>query len=188
MVHQAANGNWTRCYAYDETSLIELAKKSNRLSQTALQTGATPWPNPILRRARQYDAHAASAADAMGFQRRTERDVAASDQCGAPETTYYVYDAGGQRARKITERQNGGRKNERFYLGGFEVYREYGSGGVGLERETLHVMDDKQCIALVETQTIEGGAVGASAGPAQRYQLANHLGLGEPGSSMKREG
>jgi hypothetical protein len=55
----------------------------------------------------------------------------------------------GQRARKITERQNGARKNE--HLGGFEVYREYDAGGaVTLAREMLHVMDDKQRIALVE--------------------------------------
>ena len=69
--------------------------------------------------------------------------------------TYYVYDAAGQRVRKVTERQNGTRKNERIYLGGFEVYREYDGDGidVSLERETLHVMDDKQRIALVETRT-----------------------------------
>ena len=44
---------------------------------------------------------------------------------GTPEITYYVYDAAGQRVRKVTERQNGTRKSERIYLGGFEIYREY---------------------------------------------------------------
>ena len=48
--------------------------------------------------------------------------------------------------------------------------------GVTLERETLHVMDDKQRIALIETQTIDNGAAVSSPTPAQRYQLANHLG------------
>ena len=53
---------------------------------------------------------------------------------------------------------NGTRKNERFYLGGFEIYREYGGdASVTLERETLHVMDDKQRIALVETKTVDNG-------------------------------
>ena len=77
---------------------------------------------------------------------------------GTPETTYYVYDAAGQRVRKVTERQNGTRKDERAYLGGFEVYRQYDGNGTGviLERETLHVMDDQQRIALVETQTRQG--------------------------------
>ena len=45
---------------------------------------------------------------------------------------------------------------------------------VTLERETLHVMDDKQRIALVETRT-QGRP---TASPAQliRYQFGNHLG------------
>ena len=44
---------------------------------------------------------------------------------------------------------------ERIYLGGFEIYREYNGDGTQpvLERETLHIMDDKQRIALVETRT-----------------------------------
>ena len=94
---------------------------------------------------------------------------------GMAETTYYVYDGAGQRVRKVTERQNGTRKNERIYLGGFEVYREYDGSGhsVTLERETLHVMDDKQRIALVETRT-QGND--GSAAQLMRYQFGNHLG------------
>jgi RHS repeat-associated protein len=89
-----------------------------------------------------------------------------------PETTFYVYDAGGQRARKVTERQNGSHKEERIYLGGFEIYREFNGNGIdiALERETLHIMDDRQRIALVETRT--------QGSPTQliRYQFGNHLG------------
>src|SRR5262249_55516973 len=97
-----------------------------------------------------------------------------------PETTYYVYDATGQRVRKVTERQAAAgqtptRLKERIYLGSFEIYREYGGDGttISLERETLHVMDDKQRIALVETRT-----QGKDPAPAQltRYQFSNHLG------------
>jgi RHS repeat-associated protein len=99
---------------------------------------------------------------------------------GKPEITYFVYDASGQRVRKITERQaNAGqiptRMKERIYLGGFELYREYNGEGttVNLERETLHIMDDQQRIALVETRT-----KGNDGSPRQliRYQLGNHLG------------
>jgi RHS repeat-associated protein len=64
---------------------------------------------------------------------------------------------------------------ERIYLGGFELYREYAGDGqtVTLERETLHIMDDKQRIALVETRT-----QGNDPAPPQliRYQFGNHLG------------
>ena len=180
MSHVAGNGagNWTRTYAYNETSLLEPAQKSNRLSQTALQTGANPPAEPY-----SYDAHGNMAQmphlplmqwDFKDELSATSRQVVNE---GTAETTYYVYDAGGQRARKITEKQNGSKKNERFYLGGFEIYREYASGSsVTLERQTLHVMDDKQRIALIETQTVDNGAAGPSPAPAQRYQFANHLG------------
>jgi RHS repeat-associated protein len=94
---------------------------------------------------------------------------------GIGEKTYYVYDAGGQRVRKTTETQNGARKDERLYLGGFEVFRKYNGNGqtVTLERETLHIMDDKERIALVETRT-----QGNDSSPLQliRYQFGNHLG------------
>ena len=45
-----------------------------------------------------------------------------------------------------------------------------------LQRESLHVMDDKQRIALVETETIKGGNAVAVPLPLQRHQLGNHLG------------
>jgi RHS repeat-associated protein len=180
MFHLAGNGagNWTRGYSYNESSLIEPVKKSNRLSQTALQTSGNPPVEPY-----SYDAHGNIVRmPHLPMMQWDFRDqLSATSQrvvnVGTPETTFYVYDGGGQRAQKITERQNGLRKNERFYLGGFEVYREFGAGGaVALERETLHVMDDKQRIALIETRTMDNGSEVASPMPAQRYQLGNHLG------------
>lgn len=92
-----------------------------------------------------------------------------------PVTTYYIYDSSGQRVRKITETQTGAICKQRIYLGGFEVYREYSNGVVILERETLHVMDDKQRLALIETQTIKNKLTITSPMPLVRYQLGNHL-------------
>jgi hypothetical protein len=141
MSHLAGNGagNWTRGYTYSEASLIEPAKKSNRLSQTALQANSNPPAEPY-----KYDAHGnmVRMPHLPLMQWDFKDQLSASSRqvvnAGTPETTFYVYDAGGQRARKITERQNGARKNKRFYLGGFEVYREFDAGGaVNLERETL---------------------------------------------------
>src|SRR6185503_12042941 len=67
---------------------------------------------------------------------------------------------------------------ERIYIGGYEVYREFSNLGanVSLERVTLHVMDDKQRIALVETKTIENGNALDPPDRLIRYQLGNHLG------------
>jgi RHS repeat-associated protein len=97
---------------------------------------------------------------------------------------FYVYDALGQRIRKMVEKNKGNLIEERIYLGGFEVYRKHqGSPATAisadtatLERETLHLMDDKQRIALVETRTFD--KAGGDQAPRQliRYQLGNHLG------------
>jgi RHS repeat-associated protein len=178
MLHRAAHGNWTRVYAYDEASLIEPFKNSNRLSLTALQTHGILPVEPY-----RYDAHGniTQMPHLPLMQWNFKDELSATSQQvvnrGVPETTYYIYDASGQRVRKITEGQNGVKKNDRLYLGGFEVYREYGSGSdVTRERETLHVMDDRQRIALVETLTIDHGVSIPFPNPALRYHLANHLG------------
>jgi RHS repeat-associated protein len=97
---------------------------------------------------------------------------------GPGERTYYVYDDGGQRVRKVTDRANGTRRRERIYLGDYELFREYAVDGetVVLERQTLHVTDGEQRIALVETKTIESSAPPFVPGPRLRFQLDNHLG------------
>jgi RHS repeat-associated protein len=177
MVHKAENGNWTRRYAYGEESLIERGPASNRLSRTYLEAKDNPVLESYL-----YDANGnvvqmphlpAMRWDFMDQLAASARQVVDS---GSPETTFYVYDSGGRRARKVTERRNGARRNERLYIGDFEVFREYAVGGVAAERETLHVMDDTNRIALVETLTREGGQSRLAPEPVQRYQLANHLG------------
>ncbi len=175
--HRAAHRNWTRAYSYGETSRLEPRRQSNRLSETALE--ARPGA-PIERYA--YDAHgnmtrmshlASMEWDYKDQLRATSRQVA---DAGKQQATHYVYDANGQRSRKVTERECGKRRGERFYVGGFELFREFSGGEIALERETLHIMDDKRRIALVETKTIEEGDAIHAPTPAQRYQLANHLG------------
>jgi RHS repeat-associated protein len=113
---------------------------------------------------------------------------------GGGGNAYYVYGASGERVRKVIEQQNGGRKEERIYLGGFEIYREYHGGinTVTLERETLHIMDDQQRIAMAETKTIEDSNPVNIPTPVQRYQLGNHLGsaileLGKDGALISYE-
>lgn len=178
LIHQAANGNWTRSYTYAELSLIEPARKSNRLSSTAV--GATMEPYT-------YDAHGNTTAmphlPLMQWNFHDELQATAKQVVGSggtPETTWYVYDSSGQRVRKVTERQAGvgqtpSRMKECRDLGAFEVYREYASDGstVELERETIDLMDDKQRIALVETR-IQG--TNASSTQLVRYQFGNRLG------------
>ena len=94
-----------------------------------------------------------------------------SADLGGGGTAYYVYDAAGQRVRKVTERQNGTRqRNGSISATGI---RSSTAAPASCSSETLHVMDDKRRIALVETRT-----QGSDGSPAQliRYQFGNHLG------------
>ena len=157
MIHQAQNGAWRRDYCYEEHSLIEPGKFSNRLSATVLH----PNGNQPLEETYTHDAHGnMTKMPHLSLMRWDYQDQlqATAQQIvnngGTPEITYYVYDAGGQRTRKVTERQATAgqtptRKKERIYVGAFEIYREYQKDGetVELERETLHIMDDEQRIA-----------------------------------------
>ena len=175
---------WTREYHYAAPSLLEMGKRSNRLSSTTLgtQNGAG------LVEHYAYDAHGNITSmphlplmewDYRGQLQATSRQVVTNG--GTPEITYYVYDSAGQRTRKVTERQAASgqtstRREERVYLGaGFEIYREYEGDGdtVKLERATLHIMDDQRRVALVETRTRGDDA---SLPQLTRFQLGNHLG------------
>jgi RHS repeat-associated protein len=174
---EAQEGNFERDYAYESPSLLEPRLNNNRLSHTSVQDG----PTTLTERYR-HDAHGNMtemphlphmAWDFQDRLRETRRQVVNQ---GAPEATCYAYDAAGQRARKITLRPDGSRRCERYYIGGFEVFRDYRRGRLERQRETLQVMDDIRRIALVETLTVENGRPSASAASASRYQLANHLG------------
>jgi RHS repeat-associated protein len=176
LIHEAGpNGTWTRAYAYNEPSLLEPTKQSNRLSNTSIGQTIETYT---------HDAHGNMTAmphlTLMQWNFKDELQATSRQVVnnGTPETTFYVYDATGRRIRKVTERQNGTRKSERIYLRGAEIFREYDATGttVVLERETFHVMDDKQRIVLVETKTIENSNQLNAPVSVQRYQLANHLG------------
>lgn len=169
LVHQASNGNWTRTYTYQEPSLLEPTKFSNRLSGTTV--GRASGNVPAERYA--YDAHGNMLSmPHLPTMQWDSQDQLTQIDLGGGGTAYYVYDAAGQRTRKVIERQ-GGTIEERFYVGGYELYRERSGASISLERETLHVMDDKQRLALVETRTL-----GNDEAPQQliRYQFSNHLG------------
>jgi len=166
---------WTRTHVYREPSRLEPGMFGNRLSSAT--TGASTEVfstagdgydgNGNMLRMPHLPAMEWNFRDQLQMTRR--QAVAAED---TGERTYYTYDAGGQRVRKITELSPGVVKDECIYLGGFEVYRRHGSSPV--VRETLHVMDDKQRLAVVETRT-EGTEPDV---PERliRFQLTDQLG------------
>ncbi len=182
MIHQGtdpAHPGWTQTYTYNEPSLIEVGKINNRLTSTQIGSGPTlPYTHDEHGNMTSMPHLPLMRWDFEDQLQATARTVVSNG--GTPETTFYVYDAGGQRVRKVTERQAPEgqiptRKSERIYLGGFEVYREYEPDGTTtkLERETLHIMDDQKRIALVETRT---QGTDGSLPQLTRYQFGNHLG------------
>ena len=172
-----ANPGWKRAYTYHESSLIEPSKQNNRLSHTTVSNGNSTPERYI------YDTHGnMTRMPHMGGTHPSPnmhwdyQDQLVQTGLGGGGTAYYTYDAGGERVRKVWEK-SANLIEEHLYLGGFEIYRRRsGTGAIKLERETLHIMDDEQRIALVETRTID--TVGNDPPPQQRvrYQFSNHLG------------
>ncbi len=184
MVHRGSdpvNPGWTRTYAYDELSQLEALRRSNRLTSTTIgadiETYSTAGngydPHGNMLRLPQLQEIEWLFKDQLRMSRRQAVNAADADGVARQgERTWYVYDSGGLRVRKVTELAGGQVRDERVYLGGFEIYRRHGFSP--LVRETLHLMDDQQRIALVETRT-RGATPG---GPPQliRFQYDNHLG------------
>jgi RHS repeat-associated protein len=180
---QLSKPKWRRVYNYNEQSLIEESNSvnNNQLSNTIIRrenidnTITEDYVHDshgnIIRMPHLRDHPNPKDAN-MHFN---FNDQLQQIDTRGEGTTYYVYDAAGQRIRKVWEKSTG-LVEERIYLGIIEVFRRRnGSGVLKIERETLHVMDDQQRISLVETRT-QGDELEPNV-PQEliRYQLGNHL-------------
>jgi RHS repeat-associated protein len=172
MKHQANGGDWTRKYDYE--------LNNNQLKETrvgAAQQGKVQY---------NYDNHgnmtAMTGPGHLPDMKWDFEDQLQEVDLNNGAKAYYCYDTDGKRAQKVVVYQNGTVK-ERIYLGDYEIFREYTSLAalenrvVKTERETFHVMDDEQRVALVESLTIKNSA-DISNNPEQRirYQLSDHIG------------
>ena len=164
--------SWTRQYQY--------ATGSNQLKGTEItnQDPQDRYTNaPALKDQFTYDVHGNMKGIGGGYN--FTWDVLDRLQCiNLPnnEKAWYQYDSSGERTRKVISDAQGNTKEERLYLGGFELFRNYRNGTI---RESLHIMDDTHRIALVETKT--AGVVNFDSPDAInetliRYQFSNHLG------------
>lgn len=180
-----ANPGWTRSYAYNEPSLLNAANVSNRLSSTTISG------SQALVERYSYDLHGNMTAMPQLQQMQwnfldqllmTQRQaVNSSDTDGTlhrGEQTFFIYNAAGERTSKTTFSSAGILSKQRQYLGSCELYQEYNTeGAVTLERWTLHLMDDKSRVALVDTTTVDVSAAPTSLPETTtRYQFGNHLG------------
>ncbi|MBK8255262.1 MAG: RHS repeat-associated core domain-containing protein [Polyangiaceae bacterium] len=181
MIHTAVGssaGSWTRRYAYGSNGVVPGGAgvpPSNRLHSTSLPGDAANGPYTA---AYTHDLN----GNITAFPHLANVEYTHSDQMrvadlGGGGTAYYTYDAGGERVRKVIQRI-GTTREERIYLGGWELYRKRqgASQEVVLERETLHLMDDTRRIAMVETKTIDADVPGTLPIVSRiRHQYSNHL-------------
>jgi RHS repeat-associated protein len=175
MIHQAGAGSWRRRYTYD---LVQGSrdKRSNRLIATTVGGEAARY---------SYDLHGSMIAmphlpametdfrDQLSMTQRQDVKCEPDRPASKAEQTFYVYDAGGERVRKVTERK-GRRISERRYLGVAETYREYDSSGdtINFERQTVHVSDGSHRFAIMESR-IKGDD--GTQQQVIRCQFPNHL-------------
>jgi RHS repeat-associated protein len=157
MIHAAGAGSYTRTYDYETAG--------NRLKSTTVNNSTETYT---------YDAHgniqSLAHLQALTWDHKDELQQA---NLGGGGMAYYVYDATGQRIRKVIERQDG-TTEQRIYLNGFECFRKTDSTShIKEETITLHVMSDLQRIAIVETKKVKNGLPAAE--QWIRYQYSNLL-------------
>ena len=127
-----STNTWTRQYAYAFDDSTQPA--SNRLWKT--WTGTKDWDQtPVEKRAKySHDPHGnmlnLASTDPQFNLRWDHRDMIRNLDLGGGGQAYYQYDSGKQRTRKIIARNppdNSSHtiKEERIYLGGYELYRRY---------------------------------------------------------------
>ncbi len=147
---------WTREYTY--------TGGTNRLASA---TGAGSFPHDAHGNITSM-SHLSGGIDYSPFDQMSHASNGTQD-------TYFTYGADGQRVRKVYD-TNTNLIKERIYLGAYEIYRERVSGDIDLQRDTLHIMDDAQRIAMVETLVVEDGDPVGTPEDLVRVQYTNHLG------------
>lgn len=189
-IYGTTNTVWNRDYKYDNASILVAGELSHRLTQTTLTIPGDTFKDDYI-----HDANGnmlkLHPLEVIKWNVLDQLEATSKQKLttgGTPETTYYHYDSGGQRVRKITYLESSAgikpnKKDERIYLGSFEFYREYvaATQTIKLERETVHIMDDKTRVLLFETKKIDTNPLletdNTSIDKAvSRYQLGNHLG------------
>jgi len=161
MRHVADRGSWTRDYQY--------ARDTNRLLRTWTGGDAVAY---------SYDNH----GNMLNLNRTPEEyrlawdylEMIHSVNLGGGGRALYNYDSAKQRTRKRIDR-SGGIVEERWSLGGMEVYRRWRGGTLLEEIETHHLFEGERRLLLVE-DVLRTDNANLSTGILYRYQYSNQLG------------
>lgn len=152
--HSATLGSYTRSYEYDPGS--------NRLLKTTVGSDNYHYDYDVF-----GNMTAMPHLAVMDWNVINELSYSSN---GSQETSYQYSD--GQRIRKYAD--NGNVREERIYLGSYEIYRTFDSNSsLTLERTTVHVADAAGRLAMLEQRTF-----GSDPNEAllTRYSYSNHLG------------
>ena len=160
------SGTWTRRYTYDTAS--DRLLSHTRPSDPPMSAGSAAFVHDANGRMTTMP----HLPGALGWD-HADRFVTAD--LGGGGSAAYAYDAVDARVRRIVGHA-GGLVEERIYLGAFELYRRYQGTKLVYERQTVHLTDAVNRIALVETVTIDSADPGFDPAPAIRFQFGNHLG------------
>jgi len=159
IIQMKSVGQWTRDYYYD-------------ILHNNYLTGHTPRTIDYT-----YDEHGNMLTmphlQSMHYDYQDQLNKVVLD--ASENTAYYIYDANGQRVRKVIEK-TGGIKEERYYLGNYEVYRKFVGITLETERTTVAVADDKRKIATIDKLTVDERSLINLPVVVIRYQYDNHLG------------
>lgn len=156
--HSAGTGSYTRVYAYGIGS-------NNRLTSTTIGSDpAYEYTNYDVQGNMQHMPH----LSAMNWNANNELY---SITKGSTVANYQY--SGGQRIRKYVDKVS--TKEERIYLGSYEIYRRFDStGSLTFERKTVHVSDDTGRIAMLETY--DASLYSDATDPIlKRFIYSNHL-------------
>jgi RHS repeat-associated protein len=177
MNHQSTGNTWVRDYDYE--------KLNNRLIQTTIGSEIYPYTYHAQHGFMITMPHLDELS--WNFQEDLVKTIGqkVNPGNGTAETTYYQYDANGQRVRKITENFTAAsnvptKKDERIYVAGYETYRKYESNAVSFERETTSLLDQGHRFVMIDK--VKSNNAPAPAFPDRvsdmltRFQLHNHLG------------
>jgi RHS repeat-associated protein len=161
MQHQASEGNYIRTFAI----------VPNRNQLATLSIGQTTYGYT-------YDTNGNLIRETTSrhfeWDHNDHMRVFRNQTNGSAPTVHahYLYDAAGQRVKKLVRKQNGHPVEVTTYIDGVFEHHWVTQAGVTRENNSLHVMDDKQRIALVRV----GVPFADDSTLAVKYHLGDHLG------------
>lgn len=183
--------NYTEHYSYDDSG--NLIKKKHTATSASWTKETAVADNSNRLKESEYDA--------SGNMRKLEINgsVDLSFNCcenlvyagiierpdELDDSDYYLYDSEEQRTRKVSERMaHGGAVTlieDTIYLGNYEIKRNYAGNteqpaGLNFERQTLRVMDDNTCVAIIYYITVDKQHPDKEKTRQFRFQMDNNLG------------